>query len=157
LEFWNANSKNVNNCKQKSKTSFRLKRRASEYLFYFFRFVSVLGKRCETKRKHAKNFVIGFAKRCQNHAKRFVFRFHFACKRKKCKRKRDTLVSAECPVYLWSRKLCSINMIFASVQAVKITIVPTSRKASAEYVPKTTVQYSVYTVQRCICLRYAQK
>jgi hypothetical protein len=50
-------------------------------------------KRCKKKRKHAKTFVIYLAKRSENHAKRFAFRFHFAYRRKKIMLKRDRLHS----------------------------------------------------------------
>jgi hypothetical protein len=42
-----------------------------------------------------KIYVICFAKRNENHAKRFVFRFHFAWSEKKIKRKKDTLYQTE--------------------------------------------------------------
>jgi hypothetical protein len=39
-----------------------------------------------------KIYVFCFAKRSENHAKRFAFLFDFACSEKKFKRKRDTLM-----------------------------------------------------------------
>jgi hypothetical protein len=59
------------------------KQKSCESLFYLFCFASVLRNRCETKRKHATNFVFCFAKRSENHVKQFAFRFHFAYKLKR--------------------------------------------------------------------------